>query len=100
MTSLAPSAAGLADLIPAVTFVHAVYALLLLAGLVAGYGLACAIWPFTNCARCHGLGRHRSPGKKHWRDCRKCHGTGARVRLGRRLWTVGRRTYTDGTRRR
>jgi hypothetical protein len=64
---------------------------LILAGLAllwaAGYVAACAIWPFTNCRRCKGTGKHRSPRGKAWRRCRRCKGTGTRIRGGRRVWT-------------
>jgi hypothetical protein len=60
--------------------------LLAAAGLYTG---ACAIWPFADCARCHGNnGKRRSPGGKAWRDCPRCKGTGARLRAGRRLYNM------------
>lgn len=53
----------------------------------AGYFAACALWPFTNCRKCKGDGKSRSPTRRNWRPCKKCKGTGRRVRTGRRLWT-------------
>jgi hypothetical protein len=53
----------------------------------AGYFVACSLWPFTNCRRCKGDGKKRSPSGRNWRPCKKCKGTGRRVRTGRRFWT-------------
>jgi hypothetical protein len=53
---------------------------------LAGYGIACWIWPFANCPRCHGTGKRRSPSGRAFRLCRRCDATGRRLRLGRRLW--------------
>lgn len=56
-----------------------------------GYLLGCRIWPYTNCARCHGTGRSHAPTpvsaarRKAFRDCPRCKGTGRRTRIGRRL---------------
>ncbi|MEV6895666.1 hypothetical protein [Kribbella sp. NPDC051137] len=62
-------------------------AVLLVAALVLGglYLLACAIWPYANCARCNGQGKSRSPSGKKFRNCPRCKGTGRRKRIGRRL---------------
>jgi hypothetical protein len=57
-------------------------AALVLTGL---YLLACAIWPYANCARCDGSGKSRSPSRKKFRNCPRCKGTGRRKRIGRRL---------------
>lgn len=51
-----------------------------------GYVAACAIWPFGNCARCHGTAKLRSPSGKAFRICTRCKGTGRRVRVGRRIY--------------
>lgn len=61
----------------------------ILAGLVwlAGYGVACRIWPFTACGKCEGRGQFRSPSGRAWRNCRRCKGSRSKVRFGRRLWT-------------
>ncbi|MGW7684867.1 hypothetical protein ACWGID_29275 [Kribbella sp. NPDC054772] len=59
-----------------------VIAALILTGL---YLLACAIWPYANCARCNGAGKSRSPSGKKFRNCPRCKGTGRRKRIGRRL---------------
>ena len=57
-----------------------------------GYLVACAIWPWTACRRCHGTGKHPSPTGRAWRLCRHCNGSGARLRIGRRAWTYWQRT--------
>lgn len=57
---------------------------------VAGYVMACVVWPFTACRRCEGTGKHRSPSGRAWRECRRCEGSGRRVRVGRRVWETAR----------
>jgi hypothetical protein len=52
---------------------------------LAGYALACAVWPYAACGKCDGAGRFRSPSKKYWRPCRRCEGSGRRIRVGRLL---------------
>ena len=52
---------------------------------VAGYSLACHLWPFTACNHCHGSGRRRSPTGRAFGDCRRCKGSGRQIRLGRRV---------------
>lgn len=69
-------------------------ALLALAGL-AGYLVACAVWPFRSCARCSGTGKRRSPTGKAWRPCGRCSGTGRKIRAGRRVAEL----FRHGTRR-
>jgi hypothetical protein len=61
---------------------------LTLAGLAItlGYGIACWIWPFKACPRCHGTGRRRSPSGRAFRLCRRCDGTGRRLRAGRWIY--------------
>lgn len=51
----------------------------------AGYLLACRIWPFGACFKCHGDGKLRSPSGKAWRQCKRCNSTGGRLRIGRRV---------------
>lgn len=65
----------------------ALIVILIVAGSIAaaGYAVACWIWPFANCPRCHGSGKHRSPSGRAFRRCRRCKGTGARLRTGRRV---------------
>lgn len=53
---------------------------------VAGYAVACWIWPFAACRKCDGAGKHRSPTGKAWRKCRRCKGSGGRVRTGRKAF--------------
>jgi DnaJ-class molecular chaperone len=53
---------------------------------VAGYSVACWIWPFKACPRCKGTGRRRSPTGKRFRLCGRCDGTGRRLRTGRRIY--------------
>jgi len=67
-------------------------------GYAAYYSLACAIFPFGNCRRCHGTGKRRSPSGRHFRECRRCEGTGRRVRIGRRVFTYLRTEHERGTR--
>lgn len=73
--------------------------LLLLAALAASgtYGLACALWPFAACRRCHGDGKLRSPGGRSWRACRRCQGSGSRLRYGRRVLNHLSTTAARGT---
>jgi DnaJ-class molecular chaperone len=51
-----------------------------------GYTLACWIWPFRACRRCHGLGKRRSPSGRTFRYCRSCKGSGAKLRAGRWIY--------------
>jgi len=53
---------------------------------LAGYVIACAIWPFRVCRRCDGSGKRRSPSGRAWRKCRRCKGVGARLRFGRHAY--------------
>lgn len=64
--------------------------------LAGGYLAACAIWPFTSCARCDGRGKFRSPSGRAWRRCGRCRGSGSRLRYGRRLWAYLRRERERG----
>ncbi|GAA5033765.1 hypothetical protein [Actinopolymorpha pittospori] len=56
-----------------------------LAAWAAGYLLLCWIWPFRNCRRCNGWGKHRAPIGRGFRHCPRCDGTGHRLRTGRLL---------------
>lgn len=49
--------------------------------LLAGYLVACRIWPYASCGRCQGSGRSPSPSGKAWRPCTRCKGSGRRRRL-------------------
>lgn len=60
--------------------------ILVLIAVTLCYIAACACWPFTNCHRCDGAGRRRSPSGRAWRYCRHCDGSGVRLRTGRRIW--------------
>lgn len=62
------------------------------------YAVACWIWPFKPCPRCHGSGRRRSPSGRAFRLCRRCDGTGARLRAGRWIYNQLTRLRKDGTR--
>jgi hypothetical protein len=53
---------------------------------LAAYLIHCLIWPYKNCTRCAGTGRHRAPVLSGWRHCPTCKATGYRRRLGGRLW--------------
>jgi hypothetical protein len=68
--------------LPAWLVLAAVGALLLAAAWYLG---ACLVYPYTNCGRCHGLGRFHARDGRAWRPCRRCKGTGARLRVGRRV---------------
>jgi hypothetical protein len=52
---------------------------------LAGYSLACVVWPYAACRKCKGAGKFRSPSKKFWRPCPRCSGSGRRIRVGRVL---------------
>ena len=58
-----------------------------------GYLLACSLWPFTPCRRCHGTAQRRAPIGRGVRFCRRCRGTGLRLRLGRRAFNHLRRHH-------
>ncbi|WP_432114375.1 hypothetical protein [Streptomyces sp. S1] len=80
-------------------------ALLAIACLLAvtlGYAATCAVSPFGDCRKCHGLGHRlktdRKGRPKRGKDCRRCHATGKRIRLGRWLYNRASRTYHAGTR--
>lgn len=63
--------------------------LLLALGVLVGYVIACAVWPYSAHRWCKGTGKRRSPSGKAWRPCPGCKGTGRRVRMGRRFWESG-----------
>jgi DnaJ-class molecular chaperone len=74
-------------------------AILALAIVTIGYGLACAVAPWGHCRKCHGIGRKTTRRGKVTRSwCRRCDGTGLRVRVGRRVWTWISREYREGNR--
>lgn len=65
---------------------------LALTGYAAYYLIACVLFPFGRCHRCHGTGhRHTITGRR--RECRRCHATGRRIRIGRRLYEHIRTEY-------
>jgi hypothetical protein len=67
-----------------------------LGGLVV-YAAQCLVWPFGNCRRCRGQGRHMAWWeRKHWRDCRRCLGTGKRRRVGWRVFSWWLRRWREG----
>jgi len=67
---------------------------LILLTVTLGYILACAVWPFVPCPRCHGTAKRRAPLGRAVRICRRCRGTGLRLRLGRRVWNHLRRHHS------
>lgn len=77
-----------------------VAALAVFGGLVAGacYWVACLVWPFAACRRCHGDGKSRSPSGRTWRLCKRCDGTGRRLRVGRHVINYLRRARADARR--
>ena len=74
----------------------AIVAALTLIVITLGYVMACAVWPFTACRKCHGNGKHRSPSGKAWRYCRRCKGNGTRLRTGRKAYNLVRRLHSEG----
>ena len=76
----------------------AALASLAILGYAAFYLVACAIFPFGNCRRCHGTGRRPSPTRRSFRLCRRCDATGRRVRLGRRVYDYLRTEHQRGSR--
>lgn len=52
---------------------------------LAGWLVACRVWPYVACPRCKGTGKRRSPSGRAWRACPRCKGTGRRLRAGRLL---------------
>ena len=81
-----PLPAAASALIPALLFVTICY-----------IG-ACIVWPFRNCRRCGGAGRHASPSGRAFRYCHRCDGTGARLRTGRRIYNYLRDQHKESTR--
>lgn len=78
--------------------------LLAIACLIAvtlGYIGRCAVSPFGDCRRCHGMGHQlntdRKGRPKRGKDCRRCHATGKRIRVGRWLYNRWARIYRAGT---
>jgi hypothetical protein len=61
------------------------------------YAIACWLWPFTNCWRCKGSGKRRSPTGKRFGKCRWCKGSRMRLRLGRHAWNALAKTHEKGT---
>lgn len=62
---------------------------------VAGYLIACWLFPFAACFRCEGSGKKRSSSGRAWRRCRRCKGTGSRLRFGRKVGNWLARTGED-----
>ncbi|TKA09523.1 hypothetical protein [Actinacidiphila oryziradicis] len=66
------------------------------------YAGLCAVQPFADCRRCHGMGHATKTTRrgtlKRGKDCRHCKATGKRIRTGRHLYNLWRRTHRDGTR--
>ncbi|MER7278847.1 hypothetical protein ABT369_30840 [Dactylosporangium sp. NPDC000244] len=59
--------------------------ILALIAITLGYLLACWLWPFVACRRCHGDGKRRALfGGRAFGICRRCDGTGRQLRPGRR----------------
>lgn len=59
------------------------------------YLLACWLFPFAACLKCHGDGKKRSASGRAWRACRRCKGSGRRLRLGRKVANWLRGTVDD-----
>jgi hypothetical protein len=66
-----------------------------------GYGGLCAVSPFGNCRKCHGMGHRLTTDRKgrlkRGKDCRRCKATGKRIRAGRWLYNRWARIYRAGT---
>ncbi|WP_055620605.1 hypothetical protein [Streptomyces sp. JHA19] len=64
------------------------------------YVSVCAVSPFGNCRKCHGMGHQlttdRSGRLKRGQDCRRCKATGKRIRVGRWLYNRWARIYRAG----
>ncbi|WP_325052028.1 hypothetical protein [Streptomyces triticagri] len=64
--------------------------------------MVCAVSPFGNCRKCHGLGHkarvNRRGRIKVGKVCRRCRGEGRRIRIGWWLVNRARRIHQDGTR--
>jgi hypothetical protein len=71
--------------------------LLILLVVTVCYGLACWLWPFRACRRCHGTGQRRAPIGKAFGLCRRCNGDRYRLRVGRRVANYLRELHRDGT---
>ncbi|MCG0286087.1 hypothetical protein [Streptomyces sp. PSAA01] len=73
-----------------------------LLAITLSYVSLCAVSPFGDCRRCHGMGhaiKHDRKGRmKRGKDCRRCDATGKRIRVGRWLYNRAARIYRDGTR--
>lgn len=64
---------------------------------VAGYAIACAVWPFARCKKCGGSGTRKSPSGRAFRFCRRCKSTGRRLRTGRRIFNRLQLLRDEGT---
>ncbi|MGW0736334.1 hypothetical protein [Streptomyces sp. NPDC002851] len=66
------------------------------------YIVVCAVSPFGNCRKCHGVGRKaritRRGRLKVGKVCRRCRGEGRRIRVGWWLFNRTRRLHHEGTR--
>lgn len=58
---------------------------LIVAGILAEV-VACWVWPFTRCRKCHGTGIRSSPTGKNYGRCRKCKGSPEHLRIELRVW--------------
>ncbi|QKV92300.1 hypothetical protein HUT19_11525 [Streptomyces sp. NA02950] len=73
-----------------------------LLAITLGYASLCAVSPFGDCRKCHGMGHaiktDRKGRMKRGKDCRRCDATGKRIRAGRWLYNRAARIHRDGTR--
>jgi hypothetical protein len=65
---------------------------------LAGYAIACTVWPFAPCRKCEGSGRRKSPSGRAFRLCTRCKATGRRIRTGRRIFNYLRILNKEGAR--
>lgn len=78
--------------------VAAALLILTLTVVTLGYALACWLWPFVACRRCHGTGKRRALfGGKAFGICRRCDGTGRQLRPGRRALNYLRSMHAKDT---
>jgi hypothetical protein len=75
-------------------------AITLTVGVTLCYVGVCAVSPFGNCRKCHGMGHEltadRQGSLKRGKDCRRCKATGKRIRAGRWLYNRWARIYRAG----
>ena len=64
---------------------------------LAGYAIACTIWPWASCKKCGGAGIRQSPTGRAFRNCPRCKGSPRRLRTGRRILNAAGVLRRDGS---